>query len=365
MIDFIAVKNYAFVFYNFLLVFVLILYTDANRFDLDNDDNLKKKNIAGILLMVVVIVYLGLRPITYSHFGDMGMYNVYFERYAAGGKIEIRKDAGFELFIYASSKIMTAHMFFLTCAFLYIYPLYLFCRKMFARYWYYAFIMLLASYSFWGYGANGIRNGLATTFFLFAMTKQKAYIRWLWVALAFSFHASLLIPAGALLATSYYSDTRKYLYLWLAAIPLSIALGGFWENFFIGFGFGEDERLEGYLTDIGKFDEEFAQTGFRWDFVLYSASGVLAGWYFIIKKKFEDPIYTQLVNMYILANAFWILVIRANYSNRFAYLSWFMLGVIIMYPLLKLRFFNRQHLVIARIVVVYFIFTYLLNGLFR
>ena len=137
--------------------------------------------------------------------------------------------------------------------------------------------------------------------------------------------------------------------------------GGFCEGFFLGFGFGEEERLEGYFTDIGKFDEEFSAVGFRWDFVLYSASGVFAGWYFIIKRKYEDPFYRHLFNLYLVVNSFWILVIRANYSNRFAYLSWFMLAIIIMYPMLKLQFFNKQHQVIGKVIIIYFAFTYLLN----
>ena len=37
--------------------------------------------------------------------------------------------------------------------------------------------------------------------------------------------------------------------------------------------------------------------------------------------------------MYILANTFWILVIRANFSDRFAYLSWFIYSAVLIYPL--------------------------------
>ena len=47
---------------------------------------------------------------------------------------------------------------------------------------------------------------------------------------------------------------------------------------------------------------------------------------FIVKKNYiEDQLYVKMCNIYLLANAIWILVIRANFSNRFAYLSWFYL----------------------------------------
>ena len=100
---------------------------------------------------------------------------------------------------------------------------------------------------------------------------------------------------------------------------------------------------------------------FRWDFLLYSATGVYAGWYYIIKKNFDDTFYIRLFNIYLIANAFWVLVIRANFSNRFAYLSWFMLGVIIIYPLLKQNFLSNQHRVIGGVLIIYFAFTYLMN----
>lgn len=361
MIDFIAVKDFSFVFYNFQLLFVLLAYLDSNQFGIDDMMNLKKKNVTGIVLMIACIVYIGLRPITYSHFGDMGMYNYYFERYVAGDKLQIKKDMGFELFLYGSSKIMSAQMFFLTCAFLYIYPLYLACKKFFKEYWYYGFLILIVSFSFWGYGTNGIRNGLATTFFIFALSRTKIW--WIigFMALAVNFHGSLIIPSAAYAITYYYKDYRKYFYFWLLTIPLSAALGGFWETLFTQFGFGQEERLQGYLNEIGQSGDELPQTGFRVDFILYSASAVIAAWFYLFKKKYHDELYIQMVNIYLIANGFWILVIRANFSNRFAYLSWFMLGLIIIYPLLKVRFYHNQHRIIGITIVAYFAFTYLMN----
>lgn len=358
MIKFIALKDYQFFYYNLLLVFVFLLFLDSQQSGLEDRANLKKKNLHGILLMVLVIFYAGLRPITFSYFGDMGRYNYYFEQYVAGAPLRIGKDVAFELYMKICASLMTAQMFFLTCAFLYIFPLYKACKKMFDEYWYYAFFMLLASFSFWAYCVNGIRNGLATTIFLYAVSRDKKIFQYAFIALAISVHGSLMIPAAAFVATNYYKNTKHYFYFWLMAIPLSIALGGFWENLFMSFGFGEEERLQGYLSDV---DEAVEKTGFRWDFILYSASGVLAGWYFIIKKKYEDPFYKQLFNIYLTANGFWILVIRANFSNRFAYLSWFMLGIIIIYPYLKMRFFNKQHQIVGYVVFLYFLFTYIMG----
>ena len=63
---------------------------------------------------------------------------------------------------------------------------------------------------------------------------------------------------------------------------------------------------------------------------------IVLGYYVVIKRGIQDRTYTILLNTYTLANAFWVMVIRANYSNRFAYLSWFMYPIVLAYPLLRL-----------------------------
>jgi hypothetical protein len=40
-----------------------------------------------------------------------------------------------------------------------------------------------------------------------------------------------------------------------------------------------------------------------------------------------------------------------------------LLGVVIIYPLLKKQLFDKQHLLIGRIILLYFVFTYVLNVL--
>ena len=215
--------------------------------------------------------------------------------------------------------------------------------------------------SFWGYGVNGIRNGIATSIFLLAITIERKIITAIFLFLAVSFHKSLLLPVVAYILTFVHNNTKTYLKIWLFSIPVSLVLGGFWETFFTSFGFFEDDRLSTYLTDTdAEVMSQFSNTGFRWDFLLYSLTGIYAGWYFIVKKGYEDKMYRQIFNTYVLANAFWILVIRASYSNRFAYLSWFLLGIVTIYPLLKLKFFHNQHVRVAIILLATFAFTYLM-----
>lgn len=310
----------------------------------------------GGFLLLFVILHMGLRPINWR-FGDMVVYNQSYENYLYGMPFIPSSDIVFEYFMFNCAQIMTASSFFLLCTLLYVVPLWAACRKWFAAYNYYAFLALVASFSFWAFGTNGIRNGIATSIFLYALSRDKIVFKVIGVIIALGFHKSVAIPTAALVLTYFYVNPKKYFYGWLACIPLSLVSGGFWEGLFAGFM--ADDRVS-YLTGTNE-QGEFSSTGFRWDFVLYSASAVYAAYFFIFKKKFQDPIYNRLVCVYLAANAFWILVIRANFSNRFAYLSWFMMGIIIVYPFLTKIQIKNQHKVLAVVLLAYFAFTYLMN----
>ncbi|WP_369449856.1 EpsG family protein [Algibacter lectus] len=147
--------------------------------------------------------------------------------------------------------------------------------------------------------------------------------------IAILFHKTQLLPVAAFVLTYIYNNPKTYLKVWFISIPMSLFLGSVFIAFFTVLGFGDD-RLAGYLSG-----ELQADTRFRWDFLFYSSFPVFAGWFFIFKKKFNDIFYFQVYNVYLICNSFWILVIRANFSNRFAYLSWFIMAFIIIYPLLK------------------------------
>lgn len=360
MIDFIPLEIYAKVFFNFLLFIVLIIFLQSPSTPIQSNQNLKFKNFLGHFVLIVSSVYIGFRPISGLYFGDMGRYAISFTEYVNGANVVSDRDIFFEYFGKFCSGFMDTNAYFLTLALLYILPFYFVSKSFFKEYWFYAFLLFIASFSFWGAAVNGIRNGIATSFFLMGLTQKKNYTKYVWIFLAISFHKSLLIPTMVYFATLFYKNSKIYLLIWLFAIPLSFVAGSVFESFFLGFGFGDEGRLDGYLTELEEGIIN-SKVGFRWDFILYSATGVFAGYYYIFKKKYEDSMYSQLFNMYLLTNAFWILIIKANFSNRFAYLSWFMLPLVIIYPLLKKELFANHHATIGKIILAYYMFTYVLN----
>ncbi|MCF7568647.1 EpsG family protein [Sabulilitoribacter arenilitoris] len=358
MIDFFPLEHYYDVYIHFCLFLVVANLLHAYSVSLNDEKNIKFLRTSGYVLLILITLYLGLRPISGRFFGDMGTYSRYFMGYANGLPVTTEKDALFHFYMKTLSYVVGKHTFFLITAALYIFPHYIISKKHFKPYWFYAFLMFVVSLSFYTYGTNGIRNGVATALFLWGLCyPKKKIIMGVLFLIAVLCHKSLLLPVMAYVLTLVYNKPKTYLIGWLSAIPISLVLGSVFITIFTSLGFGDD-RLAGYLS--GEYTETEIKTGFRWDFLFYSAFPVFAGWYYIFKKNFQDKFYSQLFNTYLICNGFWILVIRANFSNRFAYLSWFLMAIIIIYPPLKQLMFKNQQIMIAKIVVTYFLFTYLM-----
>lgn len=341
-----------------MMIFVLITLFHAYQNDLFAGTTKGFAAGMGYLLLILISFYLGARPVSYV-FGDMGTYGKIYNQIVNGQAPVIKNDYIFNYFMIYCTKIMSDRKFFFFCALIYTVPCYLFATKYCGSYWYYVFFVFVGSYMFWPFGTNGIRNGIGTSIFILALCLYHKKI-WMYalMALAFGVHSSLIIPIVAFAFSGVYKNPKVYLYIWMAAIPLSLIGGGFWESLFGGLGFGDDTRAQDYLTKGNVNNDDFAYTGFRWDFLFYSSFAVFAGWFFIFKKNIKDTFYIHLWGIYMIANSFWILIIRANFSNRFAYLSWFLMASIIAYPLLRYKMFPNQYRVVGVVLAVYYLFTY-------
>ncbi len=341
-----------------MLIVTLYMFIQSRVYFIEQIEVVKVSQNVGYFLLIFIVLYLGTRPISWL-FGDMIVYAELFEKMQLNPNTPINKEIFFGLFTKICAGLIDANTYFFLIALIYILPLYFFTKKYFQKLWFIPFLMLIGSFSFWPYGTNGIRNGMATSIFVFSLLfyeKQK-WLMYLIMAIAFGFHNSLMIPIFAFILSGLYKNPKIYFYIWLVSIALSLIGGEFWSSFFISIGFG-DERATQYLNQNKEYQDLMSSTGFRWDFVVYSASAVFAGYYYIIKRGFKDKFYTHLWGAYMISNAFWILVIRANFSNRFAYLSWFLMAIVIAYPLFKVKFWPEHYKIVGRIFLAYYLFTY-------
>ena len=163
----------------------------------------------------------------------------------------------------------------------------------------------------------------------------------------------------------------KNSYIYLSAWILSVI-----ASYFAGFGIqywiarlnltSGDDRLADYLTntnaaEILRTEGAVVQIGFRWDFLLFSAMAVVVGYYFIFRRKFQDEYYHWIYNIYLITNAFWVLVIRASYSNRFAQISWFIMPIVLIYPFMKHRFWKNHERMTGFALLLFYAFTFYSN----
>lgn len=199
-----------------------------------------------------------------------------------------------------------------------------------------AFLVCLSAFSTFSYGVNGIKAGAAASIFLLAM----AYYNQLVVSIplmiiSIGFHHSMMLPIGAFVVSFLFKKTKWYYLLWLGCIFISALNISFFQEIFKGLA---DEKGAGYLSGQGSY-----VTGFRIDFILYSSAPIVLGFWAISKNKVQEQAYEFWLRTYTLANAIWILCINASYTNRIAYLSWFMYPVVLIYPFLNMSEIKKYY----------------------
>jgi hypothetical protein len=303
-------------------------------------------NTGTLVYIILFVVIVGLRPISGSFFGDTANYALSYSLYA-NHFLDVPtgyKEWFFNHLMYSCAQIMDVQSFFLIVEVLYVIPVLIACRRWVPKHALLMFIFCMGAFSFFSYGVNGIRNGMACSLIIAAMayltgSKKDKLVASLLCFLAFSCHRSLALPILCMLVALYLKDIRYALLFWLGSIVLSLVAGNTIENFFTGLGF--DDRMSGYALNHDD-DSMFSSSGFRFDFLLYSTMPIVLGYYVIIKKRICDRPYHILLTTYILCNAFWVMMIRASYSNRFAYLSWFLYALVLAYPCLKLPIWKDQ-----------------------
>jgi len=127
---------------------------------------------------------------------------------------------------------------------------------------------------------------------------------------------------------------------------------------------GFDDRLHHYIANDTQA-HQFSHTGFRFDFLIYSMMPIILGYYIIYKRGIRDKTYELLLNTYTLSNAFWVMVIRAPFSNRFAYLSWFMYPIVLAYPLFRVNIWGcQQGKILVQIMFAQIFFTWFMDVIY-
>lgn len=305
-----------------------------------------KDYIIALVIAVVFAFWIGGRPISGYYFGDTSNYA--YSYYLMRGSMFLPSDSDEWLWyrlMYICSQVMDVSAFFTLVDIGYFGLTLWACRRLTPNNVLVSFLFCLGAFSFFTYGVNGIRNGLACSIILLMLSfitgnKREKIVAAALAFIAFNIHRSTALPILMSALSLLYIRNFKTAYIfWILSIFISLVAGGAVSSIFVGLGF--DDRLQSYMVSTPK-EDVFSHTGFRWDFLIYSMMPIVLGYYIVIKRGIRDRKYELLLNTYTLCNAFWVMVIRASYSNRFAYLSWFMYPVVLAYPLLKLDIWDEQ-----------------------
>lgn len=313
-----------------------------------------------LLLTLAIAFFIGLRR-SNAIFGDMGMYRHTYENVLAGySPMSLHTEWLWDNFMFFCKSIgFNSTEFFLIVDIVYFFGMFICALLLMRRNLWIAMMFFFTAFSTYSFGTNGIRNGMSSSIELVAITlltmgKTKHVLAYILMFIAFSIHRSTILPSAAAIASLYFiKDTKTAIRFWIASIGISLVAGPMVEQFFAALGF--DDRMSNYASsnrEEGSM-EQFSQSGFRWDFLLYSAAPVAMIWYVTRYRRFTDRAFIFIANIYLLCNAFWVMVIRSAFSNRFAYLSWFIYPVVMAYPLLRMNIWKDQDRKTALIFFLY------------
>ena len=324
-----------------LTIFVMRQYDTVEGFP-HEDDTLNKKWLS-LILIVFLIYVIGFRP--HQGFVDTGNYVVDYKVFLYGKTFKWNWDTDNFIFdnlfaLFGSLKIPIDY-FFLLIAAIYFGGIFWACRKLFPNDTFLTLLMYLGAFSTFSYGTNGIKAGAAASIFLLALVYRDDWWKTgIFLILSLGIHHSMAAPV-AVFIIAYFVKERKYLLLiWIIAFIMAALQITFFQEIFAGL---TDEQGAGYLQVTDKIR---AVSGFRPDFILYSAIPIFLGNYIMQKYEMESEEYDFLWNVYTLTNAIFLLCSYGSFVNRIAYLSWLMYPFVLIYPFLKadLGYYQNRYL---------------------
>lgn len=311
-----------------------------------------------LFISIILALWIGMRPVT-SVFGDTIHYAIIYWRPDTDEfpALTLGSEWGWKIFTYlCRHNGLHVSTYFTIIAVLYTLTGLWAVKRFVPTSPFLGMLFLVGSAFFFSYGTNGLRNGLACnlTLLFMAYALEERYAKAALMAIiALSIHRSVMLPiASTVIALAVVKTPITAIYIWIGSIICSLFFSGFFSSLISVIGI--DNRIDMYVTNTGHFGTSGAEFGgvFRWDFLLYSALPIIYFLY-INSKGVRDGWFNTLIITYLLSNSLWILLIRAAFSNRFAYLSWFLMPVIFVYPLCNMRAWANQNQAAGIILFLY------------
>lgn len=322
----------------------------------------RSNQISTIIAVIFFVIFTGLRPLSGRYFGDMANYANWYHAFVEGDSFSFDWSAEnllFDnLFAWWGSEYLGYTSFFLFIAAIYFGAAYLGIRKLFPNNTLAAYLVFLAAFSTFSYATNGIKAGAAASLFILALGyRENLKVCIPLVLLSWGFHHSMIMVVAAFVVTLFVKNPKVYFAGWVFCFLMAAAHVSAFAEFFSRF---TTEHGASYLLTEG--GDEGTKGGFRIDFILYSAMPVVVGWYAVFKKKIKlTSLYKNLLNLYLCLNGIWMLCMYAAFTNRIAYLSWFLYPIVLVYPFLQEDWGKNKYRSFSIVMLCHLAFTWFMR----
>lgn len=323
-----------------------------------------RESLPGYIVALLFALFIGFRPVSARYFVDMQNYYDYYYAvlYSNSFKFDINTENFLfdNLFSWLGSNLYDVTLLFVILSLCYFLLAYKALTLLFKNYSFLAFVVFLGAFSTFSYATNGIKAGAAASFFLCALGYRDNWLKAAaFLILSLGFHHSMIMPIAAFVIAWFIKNPKIYFAIWILALLISAAHITFFQELFAGMA---DDSGADYLNAAD--DTWEGKTGFRFDFVLYSALPVVIGYWAIFKYNLQSKVYYFLLNTYMLTNAIWMLCMYAAFTNRIAYLSWLMYPVVTIYPFFYKEFMPKQVLRLKQVVWFQLLFTLFMSVIY-
>lgn len=325
----------------------------------------KRFPVFASILVIWLIYFIGNRPV-HKCFVDMVSYSNTFY-YLQYNRPHFSWDWDALNLLYDNFMAWSATYFatdrplFIILASLYFGCFFWACRRIFKGNTTASLLTFLGAFSTFSYGTNGMKAGIAAGIFLVALSySNHKYLMYLLAIVSWGFHHSMQLNIAAMILATIYRKPKFYFLLWAVCLLIAILHITYFQSFFSGL---TDDHGAAYL-DLVVVQEEKGWSGFRIDFIIYSMTPIIMGLYAIFVKELSSKYYDFLLSIYLISNSIWLLCIYANFTNRIAYLSWFLLPLVLIYPVLHPKWGENRFRDFSYIMFAHLSFTLFMNFIY-
>lgn len=338
---------------------VIYQYQSDKRFNLSPRGDSSK----GWWLAIFFALFIGFRPVDIQFVDMVGYAGMYDWLTTSAGSYNWESENRIfdNLLLYMAQNGYTKDIFFFLITSIYFIVSYIAIKRIFKDNPLAAYIVWLGAFSTFSYSVNGIKAGAAAAFFLLALSYYDRKIISILIALvSLGFHHSMSVCLTAYIIIMIVKDTRYYFFFWIICLLIAAMKITYFQELF---GSLTDDRSSSYLLTTSG-DHFGGKGGFRYDFILYSSVPIIIGFIAVFKRHLKSRQFSVLYNFYLLTNGIWMLCMYASFTNRIAYLSWFVYPLVLVYPLLDMKWGSDRSVTFRYITFANLAFTLFMSNIY-